>query len=105
VPRYKRFGDLLVVDPPRKTVEEVSIGELDRNPSAVLARVREGARVLITKHRRPVAVLLEVEEAVGLCGTKLLTRREAEERLFGAELAAEFRRRDLSRAPRILGGE
>jgi prevent-host-death family protein len=103
--RYKRFGDMLVVEPPRKTVEEVTARELSRDTSAVLARVRAGGRAVITKHGMPVAVLMEVDEAVGLCGTLLLSRREAECRLFGDELDARFRRRDVGRAPRLLGGE
>jgi antitoxin (DNA-binding transcriptional repressor) of toxin-antitoxin stability system len=78
---------------------------LSRDTSAVLARVRAGGGAVITKHGMPVAVLMEVNEAVGLCGTLLLSRREAECRLFGDELDARFRRRDLGRAPRLLGGE
>jgi prevent-host-death family protein len=81
--RYKRFGDLLAVEPPRKMVEEVPASELSRDTSAVLARVRAGGRAVITKHGAPVAVLMEVDEAVGLCGTVLLSKREAERRLFG----------------------
>jgi prevent-host-death family protein len=96
---------VLVVEPPRKTVEEVPARELSRDTSAVLARVRAGGRAVITKHGMPVAVLMEVDEAVGLCGTLLLSRREAECRLFGDELEARFRLRDLGRAPRLLGGE
>lgn len=103
--RYKRFGDMLVVEPTRKAVEEVSVRELSRSTSAVLARVRAGGRVVITRHGAPAAVLMEVDEAVGLCGTALLSRREAERRLFGDELAARVRGRLLSRGPRLLGGE
>jgi prevent-host-death family protein len=102
---YKRFGDLLVVEPPRKTVQEVPARELSRDTSAVLARVRAGGRAVITKHGMPIAVLMEVDEAIGLCGTVVLRKCEAERRLFGDELDARFRRRDLGRAPRILGGE
>jgi prevent-host-death family protein len=105
VGRFKRFNDMLVVAPPRKAVGEVSVRELSRSMSAVLARVRAGGRVVVTKHGAPAAVLMEVEEAVGLCATVLLSRREAERRLFGDELDAIFRHRVLSQAPRILGGE
>jgi prevent-host-death family protein len=105
VARYKRMADLLVVSPPRRTVEEVSTRELNRDTAGVLARVRAGSRAVITKHGSPVAVLMEIEEAVGLCGTRLLTRRDAERRLFGDELDAELRRRDMRRPPRLLGGE
>jgi hypothetical protein len=48
---------------------------------------------------------MEVEEAVGLCAAVLLTRREAERRLFGDALDATFRHRAGSRASRTLGGE
>jgi prevent-host-death family protein len=96
---------MLVVAPPRKTVEEVSVRELSRGTSAVLERVRGDGRVVITKHGAPVAVLIAVDEAVGLCATVLLSRREAERRLFGDELDAVFRERDFSRAPRTFGGE
>jgi prevent-host-death family protein len=105
VGRFKRLSDMLVVAPPRKAAEEVSVRELSRSTSAVLGRVRAGGRVVVTKHGTPAAVLMEVEEAVGLCATVLLSRREAERRLFGDELDATFRHRVLSRAPRILGGE
>jgi prevent-host-death family protein len=103
--RYKRFGDLLVVEPPRKLVEEVPARELSRDTAAVLGRVRAGGRAVITKHGMPVAVLMEVEEAVGLCGTVLLGRQDAERRLFGDELDARLRHRLLARGPRLLGGE
>ena len=33
--RYKRYGELVTVDPPRKVVEEVSVRELSRDTSAV----------------------------------------------------------------------
>jgi prevent-host-death family protein len=105
VSRYKPMGDLLVVAPPRKTVEEVSARELNKDTAGVLARVSAGGRAVITKHGRPVAVLMEVEEAVGLCGTALLRKRDAERRLFGDELAAELRQRALRRMPHVFGGD
>src|SRR3954447_1424559 len=105
VARYKPMADLLVVEPPRKTVEEVSARELSRDTSRVLARVSAGGRAVITKHGRPVAVLMEMEEAVGLCGTALLRKRDAECRLFGDELAAELRQRALRRMPHVFGGD
>jgi prevent-host-death family protein len=103
--RYKPMGDLLVVAPRRKTVEEVSARELNKDTAVVLARVRAGGRAVITKHGHPIAVLMEVEEAVGLCGTVVLRKRDAERRLFGDELDSELRHRDLRRAPRVLGGD
>jgi hypothetical protein len=45
---YKPYGQLLVVDPPRKVVEEVSVRDLSRDTSAVLGRVRAGGRAIIT---------------------------------------------------------
>src|SRR3954453_3084671 len=95
---------MLVVDPPRKAVEEVSVRELSRSTSAVLGRVRAGGRAVVTKHGAPAAVLMEVEEAVGLCAAVLLTRREAERRLFGDTLDATFRHRAGSPGRPPLGG-
>jgi len=99
---YKRFGQLLVVEPAPKVMEEVSVRDLNRDTSAVLSRVGEGRRVIVTSRGMPVAVILEVEEAVGLCGTALLTRQEAERRLFGAELDGELSERRASRLRRTL---
>jgi len=67
--------------------------------------VGAGGRAVVTKHGVPIAVLMEVDEAVGLCGTVLLNRSEAERRLFGDELEAVFRGRLLTRGPRLFGGE
>ncbi len=36
--RYKRYGELVTADPPRKEVEEVSVRELSRDTSRVLGR-------------------------------------------------------------------
>ncbi|HMC05899.1 MAG TPA: hypothetical protein VKG89_00755, partial [Solirubrobacterales bacterium] len=58
----------------------------------------------ITRHGTPVAVILEVEEAVGLCGLVVLTRQEAERRLFGAELEGRLRERRVRRLRRELEG-
>ena len=51
-------------------------------PPVCLVRVRKGTRAVVTKRGAPIAVILEFEEAVGLCGTKILARREAERRLL-----------------------
>ncbi len=91
VRRYKPYGRLLEVEPASKVVEEVSVRELGHDTSGVLRRVDEGRRVIITRRGTPVAVILEVDEAVGLCGTVVLTRQEAERRLFGEELDRRFR--------------
>jgi prevent-host-death family protein len=103
VTRYKRAGPMLVVEPEPKVVEEVSMRELSRDTSAVVSRVREGRRAIVTSRGRPVAVILEVDEAVGLCGTVLLTRREAERRLFGDELDDRLRKLETRRTERSLG--
>jgi prevent-host-death family protein len=100
--RYKPFGRMLVVEPPTKLVEEVTLRELSRNASGIVARVGEGTRAVVTRHGVPVAVILEVEEAVGLCGSVLLTRQEAERRLFGLELEARLRERRARRLRRHL---
>jgi hypothetical protein len=44
-----------------------------------------------------MAVILEVDEAVGLCGTVLLSRHEAERRLFGDQLDDRLRKRETRR--------
>jgi prevent-host-death family protein len=102
--RYKPVGRLLEVEVEvaPKVVEEVSMRELRHDTSGILRRVSEGRRAIVTRRGTPVAVILEVEEAVGLCGTVVLTRREAERRMFGEELDRRFvelRSRALSRAP------
>jgi prevent-host-death family protein len=97
-----RYGELLMVDPPRRLVVEVSVRELSRDTSRVLARVREGHRAIVTSRGTPVAVILEVDEAIGLCGTVVLRRLEAERRLFGEELTDRLRARSGRRRPRDL---
>jgi prevent-host-death family protein len=100
--RYKRYGPMLVVEPESKTVEEVSVRELSRDTSGILARVLAGGRAVVTKRGAPVAVVLEVDEAIGLCGTVLLRRHEAQRRLFGKELDDRLRGRVIGRRPRDL---
>ena len=101
--RYKRAGPMLVVEPEPKPVEEVSMRELSRDTSAIVARVREGRRAIVTSRGKPVAVILEIDEAVGLCGTVLLTRLEAERRLFGDQLDDRLRKGETRRTERSLG--
>ena len=100
--RYKKYGQMLVIEPPPKTVEEVSVRELSRDTSGVLARLAEGRRAVVTSRGSPVAVILEVEEAVGLCASVLIRRQEAERRLFGAELCEQLRERAARRDRRML---
>jgi prevent-host-death family protein len=100
--RYKRYGQMLIVEPPPKVIEEVSVRELSRDTSRILARVREGRRAVVTSRGLPVVVILEVEEAVGLCANVLLSRQEAERRLFGRELDEKVRDRRARRHRRIL---
>ncbi len=104
VTRYKRYGRLIEVQPAPKIVEEVSVRALSRDTSRVLARVGEGRRAIVTNHGAPVAVILEVEEAIGLCGTVLLSRHEAERRLFGSDLGARLSERAAKRLSRWGGG-
>jgi prevent-host-death family protein len=101
--RYKRAGHLLAIEPTPRLVEEVTARELSRHTSGVLARVAEGRRAIVTSRGRPVAVILEVDEAVGLCGTVVLTRREAERRLFGDRLDERVRKRETRRVERSPG--
>jgi prevent-host-death family protein len=102
VTRYKRYGQMVVVEPPTKIVEEVAIRDLSRETSEVLKRVREGRRAIVTSRGTPVAVIMEIEEAVGLCGTLLVSRREAERRMFGSELDERFRDLESRRLRRML---
>jgi prevent-host-death family protein len=102
VTRYKRYGQMLVVEPPTKVVEEVAIRELSRETSEVLKRVRDGRRAIVTSRGAPVAVIMEVEEAVGLCGTLIVSRREAEQRLFGSQLDKRFGDLETRRLRRML---
>jgi prevent-host-death family protein len=102
VTHYKRFGQMLVVEPAPRIVEEVSVRELSRGTSGVLARVAQGRRAVVSSRGTPVAVILEVEEAVGLCAAVLISRQEAERRLFGPELGDELRERRARRGRRVL---
>jgi prevent-host-death family protein len=95
---------MLVVEPEVRAVEEVSVRGLNRDTSGVLARVREGRRAIVTSRGTPVAVILEIDEAVGLCGMVLLSRREAERRLFGEELDDRLRDLRVGRLRRTLEG-
>jgi len=100
--RFKPIGNMLVLDPAPRNVEEVSVRELSRQTSAVLSRVRAGGRVVVTKNGVPAAVVMEVDEAIGLCGLRLLSKREAERRLFGDELDDRLRARLMARRSRDL---
>ena len=100
--RYKRYGQMLVVEPPPKAVEEISVRELSRDTSA-----RPGSRGGGETRRghqswHARGGILEVEEAVGLCASVLIQRQEAERRLFGAELCEQLRERRTRRALRML---
>ncbi len=91
--RYKPYGRVLEVGLRPKLVEEVPARELSRDTSGVLARVDQGRRVIVTRRGTPVAVILEVEEAIGLYGTVVLTRRDAERQLLGEDLDQRLRER------------
>jgi prevent-host-death family protein len=66
-------------------VSAVSVTELDRNVSAVLARVMAGERVIVTKQGMPVAALFSMSDAceVVVAGSEsfALLRREARRQL------------------------
>ena len=68
----------------------------------MLTRVQGGGRAVVTKNGVPAAVLMDIDEAVGLCALRLLSRREAERRLFGDELDDLLRTRLMARRPRDL---
>jgi prevent-host-death family protein len=66
-------------------VRAVTVTELDRNASAVLADVARGARVIVTKHGMPTALIVSIDDGlqVMLAGSEgfALLRREAREQL------------------------
>lgn len=70
---------------------EVTITELDRCASRVIARVTGGELVVVSKHGAPVAVVMAIGDAIALL--------PAEVTMSGAmrRLAEEFERRDLRR--------
>ena len=98
--RYKPAGPLLAIEPPSEAVEEVRMRALSRDTSEVLTRVQAGSRVIVTKRGAPVAVMLELEEALGMAAAVVVPKREAERWLFGGALAPEFLRRKLKRLAR-----
>ncbi|MGH2925977.1 MAG: type II toxin-antitoxin system prevent-host-death family antitoxin [Solirubrobacterales bacterium] len=60
--------------------------DLSRDTSGVLAQVSERQRAIVTRRGAPVAAILGIEEAIGLCATVVVSRREAGRRLFGEAL-------------------
>jgi prevent-host-death family protein len=64
---------------------EATVTELNRGVSAFIERAESGERVVVTRHRRPVAVIVSIEDAVELllAGSErfALMRREAREQL------------------------
>lgn len=59
---------------------EVSIRELSRQAPAVVREVANGGRVVVTRHGRPVAVILEVEAGIEamLAGSREFARLRRE---------------------------
>jgi prevent-host-death family protein len=47
-------------------IREVSVRELNRATSRVVAGAVDGERVIVTRHGRPIAVILSIEQAVDL---------------------------------------
>ena len=70
----------------------VTVTELDRVASAVIKEVISGKRVIVTKHRAPVAVILSIDDGFEalLAGSEsfALLRREAREQLVRGEAVA-----------------
>jgi prevent-host-death family protein len=64
---------------------EATVTELNDGLSAFIERAMDGQRIVITKHHRPVAVLVSIDGAAGLllAESKRFTamRREAREEL------------------------
>jgi len=50
----------------RPTIHEVSVRELNRSTSQVLGMARDGARIIVTRHGEPIAVVLSVDQAIDL---------------------------------------
>jgi prevent-host-death family protein len=98
--RYKKVGSLLQVETSTTAIYEVTMRDLSRDTSGVMARVSEGWRAIVTRRGHPVAAILNTEEAIGLCATVVVSRREAGRRLFGDVLEEQFSRhvaRELAR--------
>jgi prevent-host-death family protein len=68
-----------------QSVTEFTATQLARNVPAALTAVRKGKRVVVTRHGRPVAVMVSLGEGVdlALAGSEhfALLRREAREEL------------------------
>jgi prevent-host-death family protein len=87
----------LLRDAEPSSIREVSVRELNRRTTQVLADVRGGRRVVVSRHGRPVALLLGIDEAVEL----LLANSEefVRLRLAAREDLAEGRTTELGRLP------
>jgi prevent-host-death family protein len=69
----------------RQPITEVPATDLARKAASVLGRVEKGERVIVTRHGRPVAVIVSLWDGVdlALAGSERFTllRREAREEL------------------------
>ena len=70
--------------------------ELDKRASRVIARVREGELVVVSKNGRPVAMILRLEDAVTLLPPGFVMGGRA------GELSQEFAHRERQRGFRRI---
>ncbi len=70
----------------------MTLGELDRRASRVIARVRAGELAVVSRHGSPVAVILPLREAIAWLPPEAVLEGEAR------TLAQRFARREFRRA-------
>jgi prevent-host-death family protein len=65
-PRGRYWKPIPVAASPPLRVREVTVGELDRRASEVVERVRDGEIAVVSRHGRPVAMILPIADALEL---------------------------------------
>lgn len=88
-PRYRsRPVREVESDPGALRLGEVALSELNREASAVVQRVEGGELAVVSRHGRPVAMILPIAIALAWAPAELAATGK------GSELGAEFQRRD-----------
>ena len=75
-------------DPEPFRLREVALSELNREASSVVRRVEGGELAVVSRHGRPVAMILPIATALAWAPSELTSTGK------GRELGAEFQRRD-----------
>jgi prevent-host-death family protein len=103
----------MAASPDMEVIGEVSVRILSRETSAVLERVRDHERIIVTRHGHPIAVLMSVRACIDFMAAeegvlprrreqRAQTKRELMARLLGPEIADEAAERGLRRVERFL---